>query len=72
LDPVGVLGLKIIKIEIMPVNLPKKKVLALSRYGKLGEGTPFEFIIARVHTDEGVTGLVNAPTTHYHLKTREL
>jgi muconate cycloisomerase len=53
--------LKITKVEIIPVNLPKKKVLALSRYGKLGEGTPFEFILTRIHTDEGFTGVGECP-----------
>jgi len=53
--------LKITKVEIIPVNLPKKKLLALSRYGKLGEGTPFEFILTRVHTDEGFTGVGEVP-----------
>jgi len=61
MDPVGVSSLKITKIEIMPVDIPKKKVLALSRYGKLGEGTPFEFILTRVHTDEGVNGVGECP-----------
>jgi muconate cycloisomerase len=53
--------LKITKVEIIPVNLPKKKVLALARYGKLGEGTPFEFILTRIHTDEGFTGVGECP-----------
>jgi len=53
--------LKINKVEIIPVNLPKRKVLSLSRYGKLGEGTPFEFILTRVHTDEGFTGVGECP-----------
>jgi L-Ala-D/L-Glu epimerase len=53
--------LKITKVEIIPVSLPKKKVLALSRYGKLGAGTPFEFILTRIHTDEGVTGVGECP-----------
>jgi L-alanine-DL-glutamate epimerase-like enolase superfamily enzyme len=58
---VGASGLKITKVEIIPINLPKKKVLALSRYGRLGEGTPFEFILTRVHTDEGVSGVGECP-----------
>jgi len=53
--------LKITKVDIIPVNLPKKKVLALSRYGKLGEGMPFEFVLTRVHTDEGVVGVGECP-----------
>ena len=53
--------MKITKVDIIPVNLPKKKVLALSRYGKLGEGMPFEFILTRVHTDEGVVGVGECP-----------
>jgi len=53
--------LKITKIEVIPINLPKKKVLAISRYGRLGEGTPFEFILTRIHTDEGITGVGECP-----------
>ena len=53
--------MKITKVEVIPINLQKKKVLALSRYGKLGEGMPFEFILARVHTDEGISGVGECP-----------
>lgn len=53
--------MKITKIEVIPINLPKKKVLAISRYGRLGEGTPFEFILTRIHTDEGITGVGECP-----------
>ncbi len=53
--------MKITKIEVIPINLQKKKVLALSRYGKLGEGMPFEFILARAHTDDGISGVGECP-----------
>ncbi|MBS7631421.1 mandelate racemase/muconate lactonizing enzyme family protein [Candidatus Bathyarchaeota archaeon] len=53
--------MKIDHVEIIPVNIPTKKVLTLSRYGRLGEGKPFEFVIVRVHTDEGIVGLGECP-----------
>lgn len=53
--------MKITRIEVIPINLQKKKVLALSRYGKLGEGMPFEFILVRVHTDDGISGVGECP-----------
>jgi L-alanine-DL-glutamate epimerase-like enolase superfamily enzyme len=53
--------MKITKIEIIPVDLPCKKVLTLSRYGRLGEGRPFQFVLSRVHTDEGVVGVGECP-----------
>jgi len=46
---------RIKEIEVIPVDIPRSKVLKLARYGNLGEGEPFEFILTRVHTDEGVT-----------------
>jgi L-alanine-DL-glutamate epimerase-like enolase superfamily enzyme len=53
--------LKITEIELIPVDMPRKKVLTLARYGNLGSGTPFEFVLVRVHTDEGVTGVGECP-----------
>ncbi|MBN2334319.1 enolase, partial [Candidatus Bathyarchaeota archaeon] len=53
--------MKINKIEILPVDVPRSKVLTISRYGQLGEGRPFEFILTRVHTDEGITGVGEVP-----------
>jgi L-alanine-DL-glutamate epimerase-like enolase superfamily enzyme len=53
--------MKIDQIEIIPVDVPRSKVLRLARYGNLGEGEPFEFVLTRVHTDEGVTGVGEAP-----------
>jgi L-alanine-DL-glutamate epimerase-like enolase superfamily enzyme len=53
--------LKITKVDVIPVNIPRKKVLTLSRYGQLGAGEPFEFVLVRVHTDEGVTGVGECP-----------
>lgn len=53
--------MKITKVEIIPVNVPSHKVLTLSRYGRLGEGKPYEFILTKVYTDEGVTGVGECP-----------
>jgi L-alanine-DL-glutamate epimerase-like enolase superfamily enzyme len=53
--------MKISKIEVIPVNIPTKKILTLSRYGRLGEGRPFEFILTRVTTDDGVVGIGECP-----------
>ncbi|HUS79592.1 MAG TPA: mandelate racemase/muconate lactonizing enzyme family protein [Patescibacteria group bacterium] len=53
--------MKITKIEIIPVDVPRKKVLTIARYGNLGGGGVFEFVLTRVHTDEGVTGVGEAP-----------
>ena len=43
------------------MDVPRSKVLRLARYGNLGEGEPFEFVLTRVHTDEGFTGVGEAP-----------
>lgn len=51
--------MEITKIEIIPVTLPRSRSLRLTRYGTLGER--IEFVITRVYTDEGVTGLGEAP-----------
>lgn len=53
--------MKITQVDIIPVNIPYRKILTLSRYGRLGEGAPFEFVLARVHTDEGVSGVGECP-----------
>jgi len=53
--------LRIEEIEVIPVDVPRSKVLRLARYGNLGEGEPFEFVLTRVHTDEGFTGVGEAP-----------
>jgi L-alanine-DL-glutamate epimerase-like enolase superfamily enzyme len=53
--------MKIAKVEIIPVDVPCSKVLTLARYGRLGEGRPFEFVILRVTTDEGVSGVGECP-----------
>ncbi|MBS7638376.1 mandelate racemase/muconate lactonizing enzyme family protein [Candidatus Bathyarchaeota archaeon] len=53
--------LRITKVEIIPVDIPRSRVLSLSHYGRLGEGRPLEFVLTRVHTDEGVTGLGECP-----------
>lgn len=53
--------MKIGKVEIIPINLPKQKTLTISRYGRLGAGAPFEFILTRIHTDEGIIGVGECP-----------
>jgi len=53
--------MKITKVEIIPVDIPRTKVLTLARYGNLGKGGMFEFVLTRIHTDEGVTGIGEVP-----------
>jgi len=53
--------MKITKIELIPVDIPRKKVLTLAHYGNLGQGGNFEFVLVRVHTDEGITGVGEVP-----------
>jgi muconate cycloisomerase len=48
------------RIEIIKVKLPRSKTLTLSTYGQLGAGS-FEFILTKVHTDEGVQGIGEVP-----------
>ncbi|MEM2997165.1 MAG: enolase C-terminal domain-like protein, partial [Candidatus Bathyarchaeia archaeon] len=54
-------ALRITKVEIIPVDVPRSRVLSLSHYGRLGEGRPVEFVLTRIHTDEGITGLGECP-----------
>lgn len=53
--------MKITKVEIIPVDITRTKVLTLARYGNLGQGGKFEFVLTRIHTDEGITGVGEAP-----------
>jgi len=53
--------MKITKVEIIPVDIPRTKVLTLARYGNLGQGGKYEFVLTRIHTDEGVTGVGEVP-----------
>jgi len=53
--------LRITGVEVIPVNIPSRKVLTLSRYGRLGEGRPFEFVLTRIHTDQRITGVGECP-----------
>jgi muconate cycloisomerase len=53
--------LKITKVELIPVDIPRTKVLTLAHYGNLGQGGNFEFVLVRVHTDEGITGVGEVP-----------
>lgn len=48
------------RIEIIKVKLPRSKTLTLSTYGQLGAGS-FEFILTKVHTDEGFQGIGEVP-----------
>jgi muconate cycloisomerase len=52
--------MRIDRIEIIKVKLPRSKTLTLSTYGQLGAGA-FEFILTRVHTDEGILGVGECP-----------
>ena len=53
--------MKITKVELIPVDIPRTKVLTLAHYGNLGQGGNFEFVLVRVHTDEGITGVGEVP-----------
>jgi L-alanine-DL-glutamate epimerase-like enolase superfamily enzyme len=53
--------MKITKIELIPIDIPRTKVLTLAHYGNLGQGGNFEFVVVRVNTDEGVTGVGEVP-----------
>lgn len=53
--------MKITKVELIPIDIPRKKVLTLAHYGNLGQGGKFEFVLVRVHTDEGVIGVGEVP-----------
>ncbi len=53
--------MKITKVELIPVDIPRTKVLTLAHYGNLGQGGNFEFVLVRIHTDEGITGVGEVP-----------
>jgi len=53
--------MKITKVELIPIDIPRTKVLTLAHYGNLGQGGKFEFVLVRVHTDEGITGVGEVP-----------
>ncbi len=53
--------MRVTRVEIIPVDIPRSRVLTLSHYGRLGEGRPVEFVLTRVHTDEGIAGLGECP-----------
>jgi len=48
------------RIDIIKVRLPRSRTLTLSTYGKLGDGN-FDFILVKVHTDEGIHGVGECP-----------
>ncbi len=52
--------MEITRIDIIPVNIPRSRTLALATYGKLSEGE-FNFVLTKVYTDEGVTGVGECP-----------
>jgi len=52
--------MKIDHIDIIPLTVPKSRTLTLSTYGWLSKGK-FDFVLTRVHTDEGVTGVGECP-----------
>jgi len=53
------LTMEIKRIEVIPVSLPRSRGLRLARYGSLGE--EIDFVLTRIHTDEGVVGFGEAP-----------
>ena len=48
------------RIEVIKIQIPRSRTLTLSTYGQLGDGS-FEFILTRVHTDEGIQGIGEVP-----------
>jgi len=52
--------MEITRIDIIPVSVPRGRVLKLSTYRELGRGT-VDFVLTRVHTDEGVVGVGECP-----------
>ncbi len=53
--------MKITKVELIPIDIPGTKVLTLAHYGSLGQDGNFEFVLVRIHTDEGTTGVGEVP-----------
>jgi L-alanine-DL-glutamate epimerase-like enolase superfamily enzyme len=49
-------GMKITRIETIPIRVPVKPQLAI-RSGRGGSHSTSPFLIVKVHTDEGITGL---------------
>src|SRR3954451_7154829 len=54
--------MKIIRIETIPIRVPLKAEFAI-RSGRGGAHTVSPFLLLRVHTDEGVTGVGEASCT---------
>ena len=52
--------MKIKKIEVIPVGVPRARELALATYGKLGVGN-LNFLLVKLHTDTGLVGLGEVP-----------
>jgi L-alanine-DL-glutamate epimerase-like enolase superfamily enzyme len=52
--------MKINRIDILPVCVPRSRSLSLSTYGKLGEKT-LDFVLTKIYTDEGVSGVGECP-----------
>lgn len=52
--------MQITRIDIIPVSIPRSRVLTLSTYGKLGGGT-VDFILTKIHTDEDMFGVGECP-----------
>jgi muconate cycloisomerase len=52
--------LKINRIDIIPVSVPRSRTLSLATYGKLGVGT-LDFVLTRVQTDDGIYGVGECP-----------
>lgn len=52
--------MEITQIDIIPVSIPRSRVLTLSTYGKLGEGT-LDFVLTKIYTDEDIFGIGECP-----------
>jgi L-alanine-DL-glutamate epimerase-like enolase superfamily enzyme len=53
--------MKITKVDLIPVDIPRAKSLTLAHYGNLGQGGNYEFVLVRIQTDEGITGVGEVP-----------
>src|SRR5438046_9095608 len=54
--------MKIIRIETIPIRVPLKAGFAI-RSGRGGSHTVSPFLLVKVHTDEGITGIGEASCT---------
>jgi len=52
--------MEITRIDIIPVSVPRSRVLTLSTYGKLSEET-LDFVLTKIYTDEDILGVGECP-----------